>query len=165
MKKVLLIIVLTIIVTPSLLGKTKTTDPTNKAQITSIERDKLISITATCFESNNYFKLKMLNESKAGFYSMARIYADGTIESVAIKRITVNTINQPLLYCFADKQTPNVDCTYALYRISEKNEMLQLWYYDAAKKTIRKHHEVQASILLENQVSLSGPQSPLTITP
>ena len=145
-KNLILIIILSF--SPALFGKIERAAPTNTLESKPIVRDTLISVTARHYENSNYFQLKMLNESKAGFYSMVRIYADGTIESVAIKSITVNTINQPLLYCFADKKTPNVNFTYALYRISDKNEIVQLWHYHAAEKTIVKHSEDTSPVLV-----------------
>lgn len=164
-KNTLLVIVLSLIISPALFGETETTDPTIKSETTTIERDKLISVTGRHYENSNYFKLKMLNESKAGFYSMVRIYPDGRIESVEIKNITVNTINKPLLYCFVDKQTPNVDFTYALYRISNENEIVQLWNYYAAEKTIMKYSEVTSPILVKTPVKTRGILSSILISP
>jgi hypothetical protein len=155
-KNILFAIVISMFFSPVCHGEKETTDPAKKSEATAIERDKLISVTGRHFENNNYFKLKMLNESKAGFYSMVRIYPDGKIESVEIKNITVNTINKPLLYCFVDKQTPNVDFTYALYRISSENEIVQLWNYYAAEKTIMKYSEVTCPILVKTPVKTRG---------
>lgn len=164
-RNILLVIGLLVILSPALLGQTETMDFTKKSEITSIERDKLICVTGRHYENNNYFKLKMQNESKAGFYSMARLYPDGKIESVEIKSITVNTINQPLLYCFVDRKTPNVDFTYALYRISDKNEIVQLWHYSAAEKILLKYSEVTSPVLVKTSEKTAGFLSSVLVSP
>jgi len=164
-RNIVLIIALLVVFSPGLLGQTADVDFTNKSESASIERDKLIGVTGRHYENNNYFKLKMQNESKAGFYSMARIYPDGKNESVEIKNITVNSINQPLLYCFVDRKTPNVDFTYALYRISDKNEIVQLWHYSAAEKILLKYSEVTSPVLVKTSEKTAGFLSSVLVSP
>ncbi len=90
------------------------------------KRDIQVELSARVIEGNVYFKLLMLNESKPGFYSLVKEYADGTFESVGLKEIGVNTINQPLMYCFVDK-SKSIPVKYTLSRISHEVETLKTW--------------------------------------
>jgi hypothetical protein len=90
------------------------------------KRDVQVELSARVIEGEVYFKLLMLNESKPGFYSLVKEYADGTFESVGLKEIGVNTINQPLMYCFVDK-SKSIPVKYKLSRISNEVETLKTW--------------------------------------
>lgn len=92
-----------------------------------IQRDIQVELSTRVIEGEIYFKLLMLNESKPGFYSLVKEYADGTFESVEMKEIAVNTINQPLMYCFADK-SKSAPTKYKLLRISNEVEYIKTWH-------------------------------------
>jgi hypothetical protein len=90
-------------------------------------RDVLVELSAKVYGGNVYFKLLMLNESKPGIYSLTREYADGSIESVGIKSIAVNTINQPIWYSFVDKSETR-PVSYRLVRVSNEVEVVSIWH-------------------------------------
>jgi len=94
-----------------------------------IQRDVEKSLTAKVIGDKIYFKLTMLNESKPGMYSLVKTYADGTFESIGIKDIAVNTINQPLLYSFVEENKSDVNVSYDLIRISFNVEPVESWQY------------------------------------
>jgi len=104
----------------------------------AIERDVQKSLTAKVVENNIYFNLEMLNESKPGMYSLVKTFPDGTFESVGLKDIAVNTINQPLLYSFVDNKKPNSIVTYSLIRVSLNVETVECWQYYPIENTIRQ---------------------------
>ncbi len=91
-----------------------------------VERDIQVDLSVRVIEGNVYFKLLMLNESKSGFYSLVKENVDGTMESVGVKEIGVNTINQPLMYCFVDKNVTSL-VSYRLVRISQEVESVKTW--------------------------------------
>jgi hypothetical protein len=93
-----------------------------------IQRDIQIELSARVIEGQVYFKLLMLNESQPGFYSVVKEYADGTFESVEMREIAVNTINQPLMYCFVDKPK-SLPAQYKLLRISNEVEYIKTWLW------------------------------------
>ena len=93
----------------------------------SPKRDILESVTARVYDNSVYFNLVITNESKPGFYSLVKVFDDETTESVEIKNIFVNILNQPLLYSFKDKNLSNKPVTYMLIRISFDTEIVQTW--------------------------------------
>lgn len=94
---------------------------------TDLERDVMVSLTGEVYNGNVYFNLLMLNESKPGVYSLVKQCADGTLESIGMKDIGVNTINEPLLYSFVDKSTDTAPVSYRLIRISFEVETIMVW--------------------------------------
>jgi hypothetical protein len=97
----------------------------------NLKRDSMVDLTYRLIDRSVYFKLKMLNESQNGFYSMVREFNDGSFESVDIRQMVANEINQPIMYCFVDKAIPVVNFTYVLMRISNETEEVSRWSYCA----------------------------------
>lgn len=95
----------------------------------NVERNIQADLTARVVEDKIYFNLSMLNESKPGVYSLVKTFSDGTFESVGIKDIAVNTINQPLLYSFVDDNKSDENVSYDLIRISLEVETVESWQY------------------------------------
>ena len=81
-----------------------------------------------------------MNESRDGYYSMVREFKNGTFESVDIRQMVANEINQPILYCFVDKEVPGVDFTYVLIRISDSTQEVKRWNYCAETGVICPEH-------------------------
>ncbi|NRA12579.1 MAG: hypothetical protein HRT57_11550, partial [Crocinitomicaceae bacterium] len=109
-------------------------DPTDIPVVS--QRDSMVELSFRMIESNIYFKLKMLNETKNGYYSMVRVFEDGSSESVDIRQMVANEINQPILYCFTDEEVPTVDFTYVLVRITAEYKEVKRWNYCATTKLI-----------------------------
>ena len=99
-------------------------------------RDKQVSLSAKCVNNVVYLKLRMLNESKSGFYSLVREFADGTFESVGVREIVANNINTPLLYSFMDNEVPDMDVNYVLYRITDESVEVKRWNYCATNQQL-----------------------------
>lgn len=100
------------------------------------KRDVQVSLTGKYIQDMVYFNLRMLNESKDGFYSMVKEYANGEFVSVDVRQMIANTINSPLLYSFSDEEVPLEDVTYILYRISDNTVEVDRWVYCAHEKKL-----------------------------
>ncbi len=96
--------------------------------LNNCKRDVLVHASARVFGGSVYFNLSMLNESKPGVYSLVKVFNDNSFESVGIKEITVNQINQPLGYSFVDRCTGKAPASYKLIRISFETEVVKTWY-------------------------------------
>ncbi len=135
MKKVFLLYLILIVGTSqgfsSLLfvGNDQAPDSVKAEAVPENELDKIVSIKARYFENRIFFNLLVLNETKNSVYSLVREFENGSFESVDVRNGYMNQINTPLLYSFVDKEIPNVDFTYALYRISKESVVLQKWKY------------------------------------
>lgn len=101
-----------------------------------LELDKQISISGKCAENVAYFKLLMLNESKDGVYSMVKEFDDGTKVSVGTRLINANTIDSPLMYSFVDRDLPEEDANYILYRITDETVVVKSWKYCSDEKEL-----------------------------
>lgn len=132
MKTALLIFALFVTGSPSLLAGSNSVSPVDPVNVESgIKRDSLVDVSYRMIDSAVYFKLLMMNDSKDGYYSMIRVFDDGRFESVDIRQMIANEINQPILYCFVDKALPLVDFTYILLRIADNTEEIKRWSYCA----------------------------------
>lgn len=102
----------------------------------SVERDQMVSLDGTYRNGVVFFKLLMKNETGNGFYSMVKYHANGEYTSVGVRSITANTIDQPLLYSFTDKDINREEVTYVLVRITDKKEEVGRWKFFPAEGTL-----------------------------
>lgn len=143
-KKVhLLFALLVLIAVPQVYAVTDPTTPVNSSDSTEIPRsesaEEIVSITGKSRSELVYFKLLIKNESKASVFSMVREYPNGEFESVEVKFGVVNRINTPILYTFLDRDVPDRDFTYVLYRITDTSEVLKKWDYCSNEKELCEH--------------------------
>ena len=137
MKSSILIFAFLFVGLPSLYASSILTDAINDSGNPDLlKRDSMVGLSYKMVNNVVYFKLKMLNESKDGFYSMVREFSDGSFESVDVRQTNANTVNVPILYCFIDKKVPSVDFTYVLRRISNEITEVSRWDYCSVKKQV-----------------------------
>lgn len=137
MKNSILILAFLFVSLPALFAASNLTDPVNDlGNPNSVKRDSMVGLSCQMVNNVVYFKLKMFNESKDGFYSMVREFSDGSFESVDIRQMNANTINLPILYCFVDREIPSVDFTYVLRRMSDEITEVSRWDYCSTNKEI-----------------------------
>lgn len=91
--------------------------------------EEVVSLTGKVSNNLVYFKLLIKNEDKSSIYSMVREFENGKFESVGIQYGVMNKIDTRLMYTFVDRNVPNEDFTYTLYRISDESEMMKRWDY------------------------------------
>ena len=144
MKNTILIFGFLFIGLPVLFASSNITDSINDGgNPNSLKRDSMVSLSYKLVNDVAYFKLKMINESKDGFYTMVREFSDGSFESVDVRQMNANMINIPLLYCFVDKELPSVDFTYVLRRMSDEITEISRWYYCSANDEICPVESIQ----------------------
>lgn len=132
MKNAILIFALLFTSSTQLFAGSSSISPFDSVEVQfDLKRDSMVDLSYRVIDRTVYFKLKMMNESKNGFYSMVREFKDGSFESVDIRQMVANEINQPIMYCFVDNAIPVVDFTYVLVRISDSTEEISRWSYCA----------------------------------
>lgn len=104
----------------------------NKKTVYNIEK-----ANATYAEGQIYFNITMDYELEKSMYSLVRVNADGSIESIGIKNGFVNLNQLPLRYSFKDGEAPTADTEYELYRIGSESALIAVWEFDAATKSIK----------------------------
>lgn len=150
MKNSLIIFALLVIGSPSLFAGSNSISSNDPVDLqSSSKRDSIVDLSCRMLDKNIYFKLKMMNESRDGYYSMVREFKNGTFEPVDIRKMVANEINQPILYCFVDKEVPGVDFTYVLIRISDSTQEVMRWNYCAETDVICPEH--RSTLLAEHR--------------
>lgn len=110
-------------------------EPEDGKEINS--RDQQVELTWAVAEDRLYFKLNMLNESKDGFYALVKLdQTNGEFESIDITQMTANTINKPIMYSLVDKNIPDEDAVYVLYRVTDDKEEVQSWRYCSQERSL-----------------------------
>jgi len=94
-----------------------------------LERDKQIGLSGRVVQDAAYFKLIMLNESKDGIYTLIKEYENGEKETLGMRHINANTIDSPLMYSFVERELPEEDVSYVLYRVTDETVVVRTWKY------------------------------------
>lgn len=107
-----------------------------------------------------YFNITMNFESEKCMYSLVKLNADGSIESIGIKNGFKNLNNLPLRYSFTDNTLSDNDVQYVLYRIGSDSELIAQWVYSATDHSI---NSVELNVDLSECINSSENENSILI--
>ena len=111
--------------------------PINEENDTKKTVYNIEKVNATYVDGQIYFNVTTDFETEKCMYSLVRVNADSSIESVGIKNGFINLNQLPLRYSFKDAEPPTEDVKYALYRIGSESSLVAQWQYTSETNAMK----------------------------